>query len=197
MSVVPAALGASTIATRENQRWASLLGHEWRRGSAEAAEGSAYELDLPAAEAYVREEPGLLLIIDEPERHLHPRLQREAVAWVEELAPRLQAQCLLASHSVPFLGISGPVAHTQLIRPGAVTSAVPLPVEALSALDAAADELGFDRGELLTTRRVLAFVEGRFDKLVLETLFAARLRRAGVELIGSSSPARGGSSSGR
>lgn len=126
-----------------------------------------------------------LFIVDEPERHLHPRLQREAANWVQTISDenRLRGQILLATHSVAMLGLSRAVAYTYVHRPASATITVPLPEEQLTALDIASGELGFDRGELLTLRRVIAFVEGEVDRLVLIGLFRQRLRESGIELV--------------
>ncbi|UTI66145.1 AAA family ATPase [Paraconexibacter antarcticus] len=48
-----------------------------------------------------------LLVVDEPERHLQPRLQREAAKWLGELAARRHAPLLVATHSSAFLTLPG------------------------------------------------------------------------------------------
>jgi hypothetical protein len=128
---------------------------------------------------------GRVFIIDEPERHLHPRLQRKAAAWLQRAATDevLGGQFLLATHSVSMLSMSGAVAYTHVGRPLGATVTTPLPQALLTALDPLSDALGWDRGELLTLRNVFAFVEGPVDKIVFDTLFGGRLRAAGVELI--------------
>jgi hypothetical protein len=82
-----------------------------------------------------------------------------------------------------MLGMRGAVAYTHIRRPHSATLAVPIPRRRLDALDIASSELGYDRGELLTIRRVFAFVEGEVDRLVYQELFGEQLRRAGIELI--------------
>jgi hypothetical protein len=95
----------------------------------------------------------------------------------------LDGQVLVVTHSVHLMGLSGGVRYTEVRRPAAETLVISVQHEQFEALDAISDELGLTRGELLTLRRVFAFVEGAVDRLVFEELFGRRLRDAGVELM--------------
>lgn len=122
-------------------------------------------------------------LIDEPERHLHPRLQRVVRTWLEELMRTGRNQCLVASHSQYFLSASEHSTLAQLIRGPAEVLARTLHRNELVATSAFARELGFDRGELLTQFNLLLFVEGRADEIVLRELYGSRLQRAGVLVV--------------
>jgi hypothetical protein len=137
----------------------------------------------PSVDSFL--EGGRVFLVDEPERHLHPALQRHAARYLQELGTGavLDSQVICATHSVAMLSMKPPVAYTHLGRPLGRMVATPLDPSTLQALDFVSGDLGFDRGELLTLSRVIAFVEGTVDAVVLCTLFGDRLRAAGVELV--------------
>ena len=122
--------------------------------------------------------------IDEPERHLHPSLARDAARWLERVMRERQSQCVLTTHSVPFLDLGEHGAYNYLWRgaDGRVFSRQ-FPLDGLHAFGVIAEDMGFDRGELLTNVRQLLFVEGRSDQEVLEILVGVQLRRLGVAVI--------------
>lgn len=141
----------------------------------------SYPASLVGAVQLVR---GRLYLIDEPERHLHPRLQREAARWLSGTIRRHGSQAVIATHSVPFLGLGEGVAHSYLWRRDAERTVLQaLDPSSLSHLDQEAEELGFDRGELMTLVNVFLWVEGRMDQAVLEGLFAEELRRYGIAVV--------------
>lgn len=123
-------------------------------------------------------------LVDEPERHLHPRLQRAAAAWLARTAAERQAPCLIASHSAPFLGLSGESArYVYVARDGEQIDPRPVDPSDLEHLDQLSTALGFDRGELLTLVNLWLLVEGVTDKAILDTLFANDLHGAGIEVV--------------
>jgi hypothetical protein len=123
-------------------------------------------------------------LVDEPERHLHPRLQRAAAAWLARTTSARQAPCLVASHSAPFLGLSGKsVSYVHVARENEHINLRPLDPADLKQLDELSAMMGFDRGELLTLVNLWLVVEGLTDKVVLDTLFAKELRSAGIEVV--------------
>jgi hypothetical protein len=110
-------------------------------------------------------------VVDEPERHLHPLLQRAGAAWLARTAAERQAPCLIASHSAPFLGLSGESAsYVYVARDGEQITPRPVEPSDLDQLDELSTALGFDRGELLTLVNLWLVVEGATDKAVLDTL---------------------------
>jgi AAA domain, putative AbiEii toxin, Type IV TA system len=124
-----------------------------------------------------------LYIIDEPERHLHPRLELHLGPWLANLVRNGTSQAIIATHSVPFLNAgSGSFVHVRRQRGERSVVATVDGVE-LSALSAIALELGLDRGQLLASVAVLLFVEGRADNAVLESLVGEELRQCGVWVV--------------
>ena len=91
---------------------------------------------------------------------------------------------MITSHSPAFLNVDGEARFIEVRRTAAGHSDLQpfLPVEVNAYSDLARD-IGLDRGELLTNTRVLLFVEGRHDQVVLEEIFAARFHRAGIVVV--------------
>jgi hypothetical protein len=129
--------------------------------------------------------------IDEPERHLHPGRQRSAARWLADVARTHPCQVVVATHSVPFLGI-GPDAQLIYVRrqPGSRAVLDPITRDQLVALATESLELGLDRGELLALTSVLLFVEGRGDQVVLETLIGRELANHGITVVPMHSASR-------
>ena len=161
---------------------ALIQAHRARSGHSHI--GSSDETPLTLA-AGTGEPFRTLFLLDEPERHLHPALAREAAAWLQRVAEEdlLDGQVLLATHSPQLMGLTRGAAFTQVRRPGTETILVDLPGSGIDTLDALSFELGISRGELMTLKRSFVFVEGLVDRLVFETLFGERLHAAGVQLI--------------
>ena len=122
-------------------------------------------------------------VIDEPERHLHPGVQRLTARWLSGLLRRENAQALIATHAPAFM-TAPEAAYTYLLRvSGGPAELIPSRPHEFTRQSQEAIELGLDRGELLTMIRVFLWVEGRHDVAVLETLFPDRLAESGIAVI--------------
>jgi hypothetical protein len=136
----------------------------------------------------LRESGYRLYLIDEPEQHLHPRVQRTAAQWLVRSGTAGASQALVVTHSPHYLRIPGDVAFAY-VRSEAADGAPqrstisPLTPELLAASDEIAGEMGFDRGELLSSVAAFVFVEGQADKLFLDAVAGQRLHHAGVALV--------------
>ncbi|MGB7686049.1 MAG: AAA family ATPase [Solirubrobacterales bacterium] len=126
-----------------------------------------------------------LFIVDEPERHLHPNVQREAAAWLKRSTAEQSGTCLLATHSTPFLALpsdqDAPL-YVYARRTDQGTACEAFDADEIHGLDQIVAELGFDRGELLTTIALFLVVEGIHDLVVLDRLFG-ELRAARIALL--------------
>ena len=108
-----------------------------------------------------------LYLLDEPERHLNARLQRAAAKWLVDLLDTRGSQGLIATHAHAFLSVGSGPTFVEVRREDGGSKLTPFEPHELTAYSEIAEEIGWDRGELLTSVRVLAFVEGRHDQAVL------------------------------
>lgn len=111
-----------------------------------------------------------VLLLDEPDAHLHARLQEQLMDIMVRLARDEQGQFILATHS-PQLLSAAPEGSIRVCNDGAV-----LPLDLGSSQLRLLDDLGaMDRMEIvpLLTNRALVFVENRSDRKLLEA-FARR-----------------------
>lgn len=132
--------------------------------------------------------PGLRLLMpqlvvrvfDEPEAHLHPAAQRRTAVALQRL--RLRGQnVLIASHSAHFLDLPD-WTQVHVERLGLETKLVPVPPSTQAQGDLAR-QLGVNRGELLAGIDALLLVEGQHDQVMLERMFGADLRAAGIAVV--------------
>ena len=105
------------------------------------------------------------LLLDEPDAHLHARLQTQMMGVLERLAHEEQAQFILATHS-PQLLSAAPSGSIRVCMDGTVVpfNVGPTQFRLLEDLGA------MDRMEIvpLLTNRAIVFVENRSDQKLLE-----------------------------
>lgn len=105
------------------------------------------------------------LLLDEPDAHLHARLQTQLMGVLERLAREEPAQFILATHSPQLLG-AAPGGSIRVCMEGAV-----VPFDVGPAQFRLLEDLGaMDRMEIvpLLTNRAIVFVENRSDQKLLE-----------------------------
>ena len=105
------------------------------------------------------------LLLDEPDAHLHARLQIQLMGVLERLAREEPAQFILATHS-PQLLSAAPGGSIRVCMDGAV-----VPFDVAPAQFRLLEDLGaMDRMEIvpLLTNRAIVFVENRSDQKLLE-----------------------------
>ena len=131
--------------------------------------------------------PGVY-VVDEPEAHLHPRAIASVRSWLGELA-RTATAVLAASHSPMLLDTDSPLAARVLVlsRDGG-TELHAVTGTADNSLAETAGELGITKGDLLLMTRLVLFVEGIHDVIILSEWFSSDLRDAGIRVF----PVHGG-----
>ncbi|CAB4895713.1 unannotated protein [freshwater metagenome] len=194
----PQALGPGTLTSdifEEAMRLEDLSTRSEARWGAEAIKRlhrSALDAYVPAADALRRSVEALpravpagvgadLLLVDEPERHLHPARQAEMTGWLLDLARDNGSRILAVTHAPAALTQREGVAHSQVFRDdhGASHIADLRPVE-LTPWSPLSKSMGLDRGGLYAPWCRAVFVEGRHDVEVLESFAGQELRAAGV-----------------
>jgi energy-coupling factor transporter ATP-binding protein EcfA2 len=113
----------------------------------------------------------VIFLLDEPEAHLHPRLQGDVGDELAKLAAEFGVQLLLATHSIEMVNRLGRRPETSLVSVdrGGTPPAVTLrsEPEVIAALEEFCDLSPFTTLSFLSSRRVL-FHEGPSDLKVLD-----------------------------
>ena len=151
------ALSPTTHCGRIGLRWRSSTGHGFF--SPDAEERFASFLHFPVRQRenapgmlarryadFLQATRPLLYVLDEPERHLHPRLQREAAAWLDETAT--DRACVSVATTRSRFRQSLPNACLSFTwRSGGGRSQIDsIRRDQLTALDIVSSQLGLDRG---------------------------------------------------
>jgi predicted ATP-dependent endonuclease of OLD family len=139
-------------------------------------DGSREAFIYHAAQLLAAEARPRLYLIDEPEQNLHPALQRQAVQSLRQLAAA-GPNVVAATHSPHFLREDAIYVHLDRF------GLTPFKPEELHAASVIAEELGFDRGELLCGVGLVLYVEGETDVAILDGLFRRQLHELGVLLV--------------
>ncbi len=109
-----------------------------------------------------------LVVVDEPERHLHPDAQREAAKWLQDFAARTNTYVVAATHSPAMLSAGGArYVHVERRRDDSV-EAIEIDAIELRRHFVTNSRLGFDQGELLTAIEQYIVVEGEHEEIVLD-----------------------------
>ncbi|MGQ0433892.1 MAG: AAA family ATPase [Microthrixaceae bacterium] len=124
-----------------------------------------------------------LYLFDEPEANLHPGAVRSVVEWLHALAQRTLG-VVVATHNRDFLSLPPDRARlVYLRRSGDRTELVDVPGGDIKAVDGALGEVGITRGDLLQQTRLMLFVEGPHDQIVLGELIGDELAQARIRLV--------------
>jgi len=126
------------------------------------------------------------IIIDEPETHLHPRLQQRFVGAVQEIASRQNISFILATHSPEFLRFSSPSIDYFYLKQDSKTGQIAgnmIEPSSIKKETEIAREFGLEYGHLWLFVNYILFVEGEHDKVFLEELFSEDLNSHRVLII--------------
>ncbi|MDY7225739.1 ATP-dependent nuclease [Hyalangium rubrum] len=121
-----------------------------------------------------------LLLLDEPELHLHPRNQRALAAHLSDRAREKGAQIVFVTHSVDIASEVSWRADTAVLtfeRPFSKPRRLDSQHELLRALSDTHDLMQFASINFLGSRRVL-FCEGKSDKAILQRCALAHFHSA-------------------
>jgi len=127
---------------------------------------------------------GGILVLDEPERHLHPSLQVALFEVMHELANR--AQVIVVTHSASLIAAASEESLVTMEPPTCPGGEQLCPVNTRFDRGQLLGELGVTPG-LLAQTDILVVVEGEKDAKWLRSLFPVELGRALVSVAGSSS----------
>lgn len=148
----------------------------------------------PPSELASRVEPPVgeqsrLYVLDEPERHLHPKAQEQAARWLGSRVDD-RTTVLLATHALPFLSLPAAEVEYALVSRGSdrVTRVSSMTADVWGALDKRASESGLgSRAQLIQLARAFLIVEGAHDEAVVRHFFGHELDRHRIVVL----PARG------
>lgn len=128
--------------------------------------------------------PVRMFLFDEPEAHLHPRLQGESGLRTSEVVRRYGAQMILATHSVEMIDRLGRLPEAVLLHVDrSVRAGTKLTTdnEIITALDEFCNLTPYASINFLASRRVL-FHEGPSDWKILDACAEALLRKDAARL---------------
>lgn len=128
---------------------------------------------------------GYVLLVDEPEAHLHPSAVASIVRWCHRMVSH-GFTVVVASHHDEFLRIPGDEAtlvHVTRDANRVHTNARTLPVSTTTRLQELADDIGMHPASALSLHRAILFVEGPLDEAVLDEYAGLELDAAGVKII--------------
>ncbi|HHH26735.1 MAG TPA: hypothetical protein ENK57_00060 [Polyangiaceae bacterium] len=125
-----------------------------------------------------RPDTHVIFLLDEPEAHLHPRLQGEVGAALVELAGEFGAQLIIATHAVEIintLGTRSDVVLTRIDRQQNQATVLTSQTEILRDLEVWCDLTPFSAVNFLASKRLL-FHEGPSDREILRSCAAVLYR---------------------
>lgn len=128
---------------------------------------------------------GHLLLIDEPEAHLHPSAVQSVVRWCQRMVDH-GFMVVVSSHHEEFLRAASPEVTMVHVAPDPdmpSTRARTVPTAATSRLLELAHDIGMHPAAALSLHRAILFVEGPLDEAVLDEYGGLRLDAAGVKII--------------
>jgi len=127
---------------------------------------------------------GHILLVDEPEAHLHPSAVASVVRWCRRMVT-YGFTVLVASHHEEFLRSAEDdvtLVHVTQDEDG-FTFARALPSRRTSLLLELATDIGVHPASTLSMLSAILFVEGPLDKAVLEEFADLELEAAGVKIV--------------
>lgn len=128
---------------------------------------------------------GYVLLVDEPEAHLHPSAAASIVRWCSRMVG-YGFTVIAASHHEEFLRTSDDkvtLVHIVRSADSAETAALTLPSRTAARLLELGADIGMHPAAALSVHRGIVFVEGPLDEAVLDEYGGLELDAAGVKII--------------
>jgi predicted ATP-dependent endonuclease of OLD family len=147
----------------------------------EISAGSRQILMLLTKIVIAEGESGLLLL-EEPELHIHPKAQQEIIDLIEETTENSNTQIILSTHSKTFVERSDIEDITFVQREGETLIKT---ISQGSELEESLKDLGYETTNVIQSEKVV-FVEGRSDRVILSQLSETRgtpFEEQGVEVV--------------
>jgi hypothetical protein len=128
---------------------------------------------------------GHILLVDEPEAHLHPSAVASMVRWCHRMVSH-GFTVIVASHHEEFLRTASErITLVRVTRDAAdgVSNTETLPLPTTRQLLELADHVGMNPAAALSLQRAILFVEGPLDEAVLDEYGGFDLDAAGVKIV--------------
>lgn len=125
----------------------------------------------------------VVLLLDEPEAHLHPRAVASIADWLLDISPRV-ASVLVATHHPSLFNLQGlGLQKLVVLRNHSESVSEPWDPASEELVDQLAQQIGLTPGDLFMMSRFVLFVEGPHDLVVLEEFYGDLLRGCMVRLV--------------
>jgi energy-coupling factor transporter ATP-binding protein EcfA2 len=125
----------------------------------------------------------VVLLLDEPEAHLHPRAVASIGEWLLDISPRV-ASVVVATHHPLLFNLRGlGLQKYVVLRNQRESVSEPWNPASEELVDQLAHQIGLTAGDLFMMSRFVLFVEGPHDVIILEEFFGDLLRGSMVRLV--------------
>jgi energy-coupling factor transporter ATP-binding protein EcfA2 len=125
----------------------------------------------------------IVLLLDEPEAHLHPRAVASIGDWLLDISPRV-ASVVVATHHPSLFNLQGlGLQKLVVLRNQGESVSEPWNPASEELVDQLAQQIGLTAGDLFMMSRFVLFVEGPHDLVVLEEFYGDLLRGCMVRLV--------------
>ena len=125
----------------------------------------------------------VVLLIDEPEAHLHPRAVASVGEWLIDIAPRVTSVVVATHHPSLFNLRASNIQKHVVFKKGRRSSSEPWDSASEDLVAQLASDIGLTSGDLFMMSRYVLFVEGPHDLVILEELFGEVLRGSSIRLL--------------
>ncbi|WP_159851388.1 ATP-dependent endonuclease [Brevundimonas sp. G8] len=163
----------------DNNTYTILLekqGSAFRIGNASSGERQLLTYLLAIYALDIRD---ALIVIDEPELHLHPRWQKALLNLFEQLSAETGNQFIMATHSPTFISPTSIQYVSRVFAEKQRSRVVRLEPKGLPGTKHRFDAINSQNNERIFFADIVVLVEGPSDRMVMEALLASREAKAG------------------